>query len=92
MERNQSATVKQFRRTLIQTPQLLASDGRTKEAKRKLAQRRLLICMATDEELEQMAKISAEAFPFPVEQILKDLKRGREAYKKTKAIWRKCLR
>ncbi len=91
MERGQSATVRQFRRILIQTPQLVALDGRTKEAKRKEAQRRLLISVATDEELEQMAKISVEVFPYPVDQMLKDLKAAREEYRKTKESWRKYL-
>lgn len=91
MDHGQSATVRQFRQILIQTRQLLALDGRTKEARRRQAQRRLLICMATDEELEQMAKMSAELFPYPVDQILKDLKREREGYRETKESWAKDL-
>lgn len=91
MERGQSATVRQFRRILIQTPQLVALDGRTKEAKTKEAQRRLLISVATDEELEQMAKISTEVFPYSVDQMLKDLKQAREEYRKTGESWRKYL-
>ncbi|GAH98760.1 unnamed protein product [marine sediment metagenome] len=91
MDPSQSATVRQFRRNLIQIPQLLVMDGRTKEAKIKDAQWRLLICMATDEELEQMAKIAAELFHYPVDQVLKDLKKSRAEYIKTKESWRKEL-
>jgi len=61
------------------------------EAKRKQVQRRLLISAATDEELKQMAKISAEVFPYTVNQALKDLKQAREEYRKTKEPWRKNL-
>lgn len=91
MDPGQSATVRQFRRILIETPQLLALDGRTKEAKRREAQRRLLISVATDEDLEQMAEISTEVFPYSVEQMLKDLKAAREEYRKTGESWRKYL-
>lgn len=91
MMHSPNATVKQFRQILIQAPHLLALDGRTKEAKRKEAQRRLLISVATDEELEQMAKISVEVFPYPVDQMLKDLKAAREKYRETKESWLKYL-
>lgn len=91
MDYGQSAAVRQFRRNLIETPKQIILDGRTKEAKRKQAQRRLLISAATDEELEQMAKISAEVFPYTVDQALKDLKQAREEYRKTKEPWRKYL-
>lgn len=91
MECGQSATVRQFRRILIETPYLFALDGRTKQAKTLEAQRRLLICMATDEDLKQMAKISAEVFPYSVDQMFKDLKGAREEYRKTKESWRKYL-
>jgi len=87
----QSTTVKQFRRILIQLPQLLVLDGRTKEAKRKEAQRRLLICMATDEELKQMAKLIAEVLPEPVDEILKNLKELKEEHTRTKESWQKYL-
>jgi len=86
-----SGIIRQFRRNLIETPKLIALDGRTKEAKRKQAQRRLLICMATDEELEQMAIITAELFPYSVDQVLKDLKKTRAKYIKTKDSWREDL-
>jgi len=92
MMHTQSAIVRQFRQNIIQLPQLLALDGRTKEAKTKEAQRRLLICMATDEELEQMAKISAEAFRYPAEQELEGLKKTRAEHIKTKESWLKNLR
>lgn len=87
----QSTTVKQFRRILIQLPQLLVLDGRTKQAKRKEAQRRLLICMATDEELKQMAKLIAEVLPEPVDEILKNLKELKEEHTRTKESWQKYL-
>lgn len=91
MDPSQSATVRQFRQVLIETQHLLALDGRTKEARRKQAQRRLLISVATDDELEQMAKMSAELFPYSVEQILNDLKAEREAHRQTKESWGKDL-
>jgi len=91
MQCAQSATVRKFRRILIETPYLFALDGRTKEAKTLEAQRRLLICMATDEDLEQMAEIATELFPYPVDQMVKDLKAAREEYRKTGESWRKYL-
>jgi len=91
MQCTQSATVRKFRRILIETPYLFALDGRTKKAKTLEAQRRLLICMATDEDLEQMAKIAAEVFPYPVDQVVKELKADREEYSKTRESWRKYL-
>jgi len=39
---------------------LLKYDGRTKQAKRAVAQRRLRIATASDNELEQMAKLEAQ--------------------------------
>lgn len=91
MNPSQSATVRQFRQILLQTQHLLALDGRTKEARRKKAQRRLLILMATDNELEQMAKMAAELFSYPVDQTLNDLKADRERYRQTNGSWRKDL-
>jgi len=86
-----SGLIRQFRQNLIETPKVIAMDGRTAEAKRKQAQRRLIICMATDEELEQMAIIAAELFPYRVDQVLKDLKKMRAKYIKKKDSWRKDL-
>jgi hypothetical protein len=86
-----SATVKQWRHHLTQLPQILALDGRTKTAKKKRAQRCFLIAIATDEELEQMAKLNAEMFSFPVEQELKELKEQREELRMTKKSWVKYL-
>ena len=86
-----SATVKQWARILINTPQILALDGRTRKAKKMEAQRCFLIATATDEELEQMAKLNADMFSFPVEQELKELKERREELRKTKKSWVKYL-
>jgi len=86
-----SATVKQWVYHLTQLPQVLALDGRTKKAKKEEAQRFFLIATATDEELEQMAKLSAGMFPFPVEQMLKDLRDQREKLRKNKKSWGKYL-
>ena len=86
-----SATVKQWRHHLTRVPQMLALDGRTKTAKKEEAQRCFLIATATDEELEQMAKLSAEMFSFPVGQELKELKKRREELRKTKKSWIKYL-
>lgn len=82
-----NATVKQWARILIDTREILTLDGRTKTAKKKQAQRSLLIATATDEELEQMAKLSAEMFPFPFEQMLKELREQREELRRTKKSW-----
>lgn len=86
-----SPTVKQWRHYLTQLPQIFALDGRTKEAKKKQAQRFFLIATATDEELEQMAKISAEIFPLAPGEILKDLRTEREKLRRTKKSWVKYL-
>jgi len=86
-----SATVKQWFRILIDPREILALDGRTKIARKKRAQRCFLIATATDEELEQMAKLSADMFSFPVERELKELKERREELRKTKKSWAKYL-
>lgn len=86
-----SAIVKQWRHYLTQLPQIFALDGRTKEAKKKQAQRFFLIAAATDEELEQMANISAEMFPLTTGEILKDLKAQRKKLRQTKKSWGKYL-
>ena len=86
-----SATVKQWARILIDTREILALDGRTKPARKKRAQRCFVIATATDEELEQMAKLSADMFSFPVERELKALKERREELRKTKKSWAKYL-
>lgn len=82
-----SATVKQWARVLTNTREILTLDGRTRKAKKMAAQRCFLIATATDEELEQMAKLSAEMFSSPVEQELKELKERREELKRTKKSW-----
>lgn len=86
-----SATVKQWARILIDTREMLALDGRTKIARKKRAQRCFLIATATDEELEQMAKLSADMFSFPIDQELKALKERREELRKTEKSWAKYL-
>jgi len=86
-----SAIVRQWARSLIDIRELLSLDGRTRLAKRKQAQRFLLIATATDDELEQMAKLSAEMFSLPFGHELEELKKQREELTKTKKSWRKYL-
>lgn len=86
-----SATVKQWARILIDTKEILTLDGRTKIAREKRAQRLFLIATATDEELEQMAKLSADMFSSPAEEELKELKERREELRRTKKSWAKYL-
>jgi len=91
MQTNESATVKQYRRNLIKLRELLLLDGRTKEAKKKEAQSRLLIATASDEELQEMAKLEADFFDIPVDEALKELRETREEHRTTVASWRKNL-
>lgn len=86
-----SATVTQWARILTNVREILALDGRTKIARKRRAQRCFLIATATDEDLEQMAKLSAEMLSNPVEQELKALKERREELRKTKRSWAKYL-
>jgi len=86
-----SATVKQWAHFLTKLPEILALDGRTKISRKKRAQRCFLIAIATDEELEQMAKLSADMFSFSFDQELKSLKKRREELRRTKKSWIKDL-
>lgn len=86
-----SATVRQWARLLTNIREILTLDGRTRKAKKMAAQRWFLIATATDEELEQMAKLNAEMFSFPAEQELKELKERREELRRTKKSWAKYL-
>ena len=63
-----SATVTQWACMLTNVREILALDGRTQIARKKRAQRCFLIATATDEDLEQMAKLSADMLSLPVEQ------------------------
>lgn len=83
-----SATIKQWRQVLTGIRKLLALDGRTKEAKRLRAQRQLLLAMASDDELEQMARISADMFDYPYEEVLKDLRNTRALHRENVKSWR----
>lgn len=91
MSSQESIVVKQWRQHLIRTREILALDGRTKEAKKRMAQRKLLISIASDEELEEMARISTDLFSMPVDQALKDLRKMRENHRKTVKSWRPYL-
>ena len=91
MSSQESAVVKQWRQHLIHTQKILMLDGRTKEAKKRMAQRNLLISTASDEELEEMAKLEADFFSVPVDQALKDLRKVREDHRKTMKSWRRHL-
>lgn len=86
-----SIIIRQWRRQLIDTPKILILDGRTKEAKKRLAQRNLLISIASDEELEQMARLEAEFFCMPVDEMLKELRQLRGEKRKTVKSWRRYL-
>jgi hypothetical protein len=88
MQVSESAAVKEWRRVLIRTREILELDGRTKEAKRWKAQRQLLLATASDEELYQMARMSADMFDYPYEQVLNDLRNDREQHKNTVKSWR----
>ena len=88
MQASESAAVKEWRRVLIRTREILALDGRTKKAKRLKAQRQLLLAMTSDDELEQMARISADMFDYPYEEVLKDLRNDREQHRNTVKSWR----
>lgn len=88
MQASESATVKQWRRVLIRTPEILALDGRTSEAKRWRAQRQLLLATASDDELEQMARMTADMFDFPYEEVIKDLRNDRELHREGVKSWR----
>ena len=86
-----SAIVKQWAHILINTREILTLDGRTRKAKKMAAQRCFLIATATDEDLEQMAKLNADMFSFPAERELKELKEQREELRRTKKSWAKYL-
>jgi len=88
---SQSATLRQWRQHLINLPNYLGLDGRTKQARKYKAQRCLLIAMATDEELNQMAKLEADFFDMPFENVLKDLRKSRDDHKKTVDSWKSNL-
>ena len=91
MSTKESGIVRQWRRQLIDTPKILMLDGRTREAKKRSAQRKLLISIASDEELEGMARLEADFFSMPAPQVLKDLRKVRENHRKTVKSWRKYL-
>lgn len=91
MQVDESATVKQWRQVLARAQQILSLDGRTREAKRWTAERQLLLATASDEELEQMATISVEVFPYSYEEVLKDLRNERERHRETVGSWRSHL-
>lgn len=88
MQVRDSATIKQWRRSLIGLREILVLDGRTKKAKRLQAQRQLLVAMASDDELEQMARMGADMFDYPYEEFLKDLRNNRERHRENVKSWR----
>jgi hypothetical protein len=88
MQAGESATVKQWRKVLTGIRDILVLDGRTKKAKRLKAQRQLLLVTASDEELEQMARISSEMFDYPYEEVLDSMKKNRELHRKNVKSWR----
>jgi len=91
MSTEESIIIRQWRRQLIDIPKILMLDGRTREAKKRLAQRNLIISIASDEDLEQMARLEAEFFCRPVDEMLKELRQVREEKRETVKSWRKSL-
>jgi len=91
MNCQESIIVRQWRQHLMHTQEFLALDGRTREAKKRRAQRNLIVSIASDGELEEMARLEADFFGVPVEQSLKDLREVRELHRKTVKSWRKDL-
>jgi len=91
MSTEESIIIRQWRRQLTDIPKILMLDGRTGEAKKRLAQRNLLISIASDEDLGEMARLEADFFGMPMEQALKDLRESRELHRKTVKSWRKHL-
>ena len=69
------------RHLIMMVRDLLKYDGRTKEAKRAIAQGRLRLATATDEDLEEIAKIEVEmkggGGPDSVPDRIEDYKRLR---------------
>ena len=91
MSSQESIVVKQWRQDLMHIQEILMLDGRTKEAKKKTAQRKLLISIASDEELEEIARINADLLSTSVNEELKDLRKLRESHRKTVKSWRPYL-
>jgi hypothetical protein len=88
MSKNESATVRQFRNILMDIRNILLEDPDSEDSKRREAQRRLLIATASDEELEQMARLQADMFDLPVVAVLDDLKKIREDHRESVDSWR----
>lgn len=88
MQVNDSAMIKQWRRVLTGIREILVLDGRTTKAKRLKAQRQLLLVIASDDELEHMARMSADMFGYSYEGVLKDLRNNRELHRKNVKSWR----
>lgn len=91
MSTQESGTVRRWRQKLISIKDLLLEDPESEQAKKGEAQDRLLISMASDEELEQMARISADFFDHPYEKELRALKKVREEHRKTVTSWQEPL-
>lgn len=88
MTNNESAIVKQWRQHLIELREYLLLEDESPEAKKRDAQRFLLISIASDEELEQMARLQAEFFSRPVDQTLNELREARERHRASVESWR----
>lgn len=91
MSTQESVTVRQWRQRIIALKDILLEDLESEQAKKGEAQGRLLISMASDEEVEQMARISADFFGNPYEKELKSLKKVREEHRKTVRSWQEPL-
>jgi len=88
MSKQESAVVRQFRKILVNSRHLVLEDPKSEDSKRKEAQRRLLIATASDQELEEMARLSADMFDLPVANVLADLKASRKDYRDSVDSWR----
>lgn len=88
----ESAIVKKWRQHLTDMPRYLMLDGRRKEARRLDAQRQLLISVADDDDLVDMAHIDADFFQVPPGQALRDLREMRDRSRDSADKWRGDLK
>jgi len=91
MVNKESVIVRQWRRYLSHTREIVLSDGRTRAAKKRLAQGQLILSQASDDDLEGMARLEVEFFGMPLEQVIKDMTEARETARQTVTTWRKYL-
>jgi len=91
MVNEESVIVRQWRRYLSHIQEIVLADGRTRAAKKRMAQGQLILSQASDDDLEGMARLEVELFGMPIEEIIKDLRESRETARQTVTTWRKYL-